>query len=170
MTRPIDVPPDKKSHLTILRPKGPVTPDMAAFYSPERDLARIGPHIFAGACSLLFDRDRRDQWQTDYMVNHSISEEELFSSLEKMQLYFKEAANPDNKRIEEAVEKSGFLSVRPEVRVLFWSRVGQNVMGLLFPFIRQMGDLEPKATFGRMDALFDDVAEYVRKLESHKQE
>ena len=169
MTRPIDVPTPKK-HLARFRPKGPMTSEQLAFYSPERDLARVGPHIFAGACSLLFDKDQRDQWQTDYMVAHNISEEELFSSMEKMQLYFKEAADPANKRIEQAVEKSGFLNVRSEVKVLFWSRVGQNVMGLLFPFIRQMSDIEPKTTFGRMDALFDDVAAYVRKLESPKQE
>lgn len=169
MTQPT-VPPDKKRHFSRFRPRGNMTPEQAAFYSPERDLARVGPHIFAGACSLLFDKEQRDPWQTKYMKDNKITEEELFSSLEKMQLYFKEAADPANTKIEQAVEKSGFLNVRPEVKVLFWSRVGQNVMGLLFPFIRQMGELEPKVTFGKLDALFDDVAEYVRKLESPKQE
>lgn len=139
------------------RPRGQMTSDQAAFYSPQRDLAHIGPHIFASACSVLFDSSVVTKEQIDYMQTHGITQEEMIKAVQTFQTYFHNAQDPAVKSIESAMEMSGIDDIRPPVRMLVFSRVGQVITGLLFPFIRQMNSIETKVTFGKLDELFSQV-------------
>lgn len=139
------------------RPRGPITSDQAAFYSPQRDLAHIAPHLFASACSVLFDPNQVTKEQTDYMNEHQITQDELVKGIQMFQEYFRQAQDPAIKTIESAMINAGMSDIRSPVRMLIYSRVGQVVTGLLFPFIRQMDSIEAKVTFGKLDELFSEV-------------
>lgn len=143
------------------RPRGQMTSDQAAFYSPQRDLAHIGPHLFASACSVLFDPKVVTREQTEYMQQHGITQDELVKGVQMIQEYFKQAQDPAVKTIESAMINANMNSIRSPVRLLIYSRVGQVVTGLLFPFIRQMNSIEAKVTFGKLDELFSEVVSSV---------
>lgn len=143
------------------RPGGKITGDQEAFYSPQRDLANIGPNLFAAACSVLFDPAVATKEQIDYMVEHSITQDEMILAVQTMQTYFHHAKDPGVKTIEEAMSKAGLDSIRPPVKMLVFSRVGQVITGLMFPFVRQMNAIEAKVTFGKLDALFSDVVTFL---------
>lgn len=147
--------------LMRFRPRGMMTSDQAAFYSPQRDIAHIGPHIFASACSVLFDPVAVTKEQTTYMDFHGITQDEMLRAVEVFQLYFKYAADPLHTTIESAMEAAGLNGVREPVKMLIFSRVGQVITGLMFPFVRQMNSVEAKVTFGKLDALFSDVVSFV---------
>ena len=145
------------------RPRGQMTSDQAAFYSPQRDLAHIGPSLFAASCSVLFDPAVATKEQIDYMVEHNITQDEVVLAVQTIQTYFHHAKDPAVKTIEEAMGKAGIESIRLPVRMLVFSRVGQVITGLMFPFIRQMNAIETKTTFGRLDELFSDVVTSITK-------
>lgn len=148
-----------------IRPKGPMTADESAFYNPQRDLAYIAPNLFAGACEVLVNKDHITPWQTEYMAKHNISTDDIVMAIKVFRAYFNECADPANKKIPEAADKSGLTALSEEIKYLIWARVGQTMTGLLFPFIRTMSGHDPKITFRKLDGVFEDVIAYIREDE-----
>jgi len=145
----------KKKHLFQIRRKTSRGKERDPFYSPERDIAHIGPSLAYGAMVAL-EEEHWEPWLREFLEDNGVTYEDLVVTEAPKQ--FASALNQiiklENPVV--AMEKAGFDQLAPAIQMLFYARLGQVCLAAIWAGVKDVSqaDDEPPATIRE---LLEDV-------------
>jgi len=136
---------EKKKHLFQIRRKTSRGKERDPFYSPERDLAHIGPNLAYGAM-VSMEEKFWEPWLNDFMADNDVIYDDIVAT--EAPKKFAQAMNQiiklENPRV--AMEASGFADLPPAIQMLFYARFGQVALAAVWAGVKdvsQPDDLPP---------------------------
>lgn len=136
-----------------------------AFYSPQRDLAYVGPEIIKRAMQALRE-ELWEPWLAEFLHSLDITEQTLIDTEAPRKLA--EAVNSiiKAKTPPAALETSGFDKLPAAVQLLFYARIGQVLLAATWSAVKDVSapDSAPPATLQDiLDAVEDALPEQLRQ-------
>jgi hypothetical protein len=115
------------------------------FYSPERDIAHIGPGVMKLAMALIGD-DRREPWLDEFMEANNVSLDDLGVAAEKLARACNRIMSRQSPKT--ALDDVGFFTDLPTpVIMIIFAKLGQSFFGAIWAGIKDVNtaDSEPPA-------------------------
>lgn len=152
--------PKPERHIFQVRRKEPRAGRRDPFYTPERDIAHVGPYLLRGAMTAM-DPDSWEPWLQEFNAANGITYESIMES--KAPLLLAEALNLMIKEVHPpaAMKKVGFDKLSPAMQMLFYARMGQVLLGAIWSGVKDVSrpDADPPVA---IEEFLDDVQEAMR--------
>jgi hypothetical protein len=137
-------------------------------YTPERDVAHVGPWLIERAMRGLDERPY-EPWFEKYLEDQHVSWEDILEGVRRMGLALTQVIQQTD--IRQALEEAKFFELPPPVVGLLFMRLGQTFLGAVWVGVKDISDPESLAPLGLSQIV--DMAEEVRsdlqKAASHEQ-
>ena len=146
-----------KRHLFQLRRKESRAGRRDPYYTPERDLAHIGPNIVKGAM-VSIEEKFWEPWLKEYLDRNGITYDTVLET--KTPLLFAQALNKiiraENPVV--ALEETGFTELPHPLQMLIYTRLGQVFLCAVWAAVKDVGkpDDAPPAS---IQELLEDAEE-----------
>jgi len=136
-----------KEHLFQLR-RNDARTQRDPWYTPERDIAHIGPNIVHGAM-VSIEEKYWEPWFRDFLHDNGVTYQEVLDTEapRKMARALSQVIKLKNPAV--ALEQSGFSDLRPAIQALFYVRLGQVLLATVWSGVKDVGkpDDGPPASF-----------------------
>lgn len=130
------------------------------YYSPERDLAHIGPSIVRGAM-VAMEEKFWEPWFRELLEANGVTYDKILETSAPLLM-----AKALNRVIAvedpvKAVDESGFSGLPPGIQMAFYVRLGQVLLSAVWAGVKDVGrpDSDPPAAF---EELLEDVEKAFR--------
>lgn len=125
-------------------------------YSPERDLAHIGPGLI-GQAMLALDEQWQEPWFKDFMAHYSVSEDMLGQGAQVFAKALNRIVALENPVI--ALEHVGFDKLPPPVQMALYCKIGQVLLAGVWSGVKDISlpESKPPADIEDLLAMSDAV-------------
>ena len=114
-------------------------------YSPSRDIARLGPLWVRMAIESLSNTGMWEPWLEKFIKEQKISDAQLVDAAVKLVNGFNTLNSTTTAK--EALTESGFYGVNPVIQMIFYTRMGQQLVTAIWAGVQDLnskGDPPPK--------------------------
>jgi hypothetical protein len=157
---------EPKRHLFQFRKKDARCGHRDPYYTPERDIAHIGPDI-ARAAMAAMEEEWWEPWFKQYMQDQGLTYDTLLET--KAPLLFAQAMNAiiRTKDPVVALKESGFADLPAPLQMIFYARLGQCCLAMIWTGVKDVSapESDPPATIGEL--LADVEAMFTKMMEAN---
>lgn len=142
----------KKRLLQVRRKAARATRDM--FYSPERDLAYIGPNLFHGAITSL-ESEYWEPWLAEFMATAGLTYSDLVAAgvAEKFAHVLVHVIKERTPKT--ALDIAGFSALPPAMQLVLYARLGQVALAAIWSAVKDVHKAEDTPPASMQDLLND---------------
>jgi len=130
-------------------------------YSPERDLAYIGPAMLREALRACEPKWQED-WFKDYVKHHHITDEQFIEGAKKLAQFANRIIDTPNPLV--AAAEVGFTELPPPVQMAIYAKLGQICLAGIWAGVKDTHAPEddPPAAIADLIAISRTLARYYR--------